>query len=141
MAAGLPLPKRIVGHGWWMMNDAKMSKSLGNVVRPQSYTKVFGVDAFRYFCLREMTLGHDANYSDGAFVTRYNADLANDLGNLVSRATTMVHRYCGGVVPGATAAAEDPALSAQLREILPLVRSRMGDSFQFSLALRDIWEV
>ena len=141
MAAGLPLPKRIVGHGWWLMNDAKMSKSLGNVVRPQSYTKVFGVDAFRYFCLREMTLGHDANYSDAAFLTRYNADLANDLGNLVSRATTMVHRYCGGVVPGATAAAEDPALSRQLRDLLPLVRSRMGDSFQFSLALRDIWDV
>ena len=57
MAAGLPLPKQIVGHGWWLMNDAKMSKSLGNVVRPESYTKVFGVDAFRYFCLREMTLG------------------------------------------------------------------------------------
>ena len=141
MAAGLPLPKRIVGHGWWLMNDAKMSKSLGNVVRPQSYTKVFGVDAFRYFCLREMTLGHDANYSDAAFLTRYNADLANDLGNLVSRATTMVHRYCGGVVPGATAAAEDPALSRQLGDLLPLVRSRMGDSFQFSLALRDIWDV
>ena len=141
MAAGLPLPKRIVGHGWWLMNDAKMSKSLGNVVRPQSYTKVFGVDAFRYFCLREMTLGHDANYSDAAFLTRYNADLANDLGNLVSRATTMVHRYCGGVVPGATAAAEDPALSRQLCDLLPLVRSRMGDSFQFSLALRDIWDV
>ena len=141
MAAGLPLPKRIVGHGWWMMNDAKMSKSLGNVVRPQSYTKVFGVDAFRYFCLREMTLGHDANYTDAAFLTRYNADLANDLGNLVSRATTMVHRYCGGVVPEANAAAEDPALSRQLLELLPLVQSRMGDSFQFSLALRDIWDV
>ena len=141
MAAGLPLPKQIVGHGWWMMNDAKMSKSLGNVVRPQSYTKVFGVDAFRYFCLREMTLGHDANYSDAAFLTRYNADLANDLGNLVSRATTMVHRYCGGVVPEATADAEDAALSRQLRELIPLVQSRMGESFQFSLALRDIWDV
>ena len=141
MAAGLPLPKRIVGHGWWLMNDAKMSKSLGNVVRPQSYTDVFGVDAFRYFCLREMTLGHDASYSDAAFLTRYNADLANDLGNLVSRATTMVHRYCGGVVPTANAAAEEPALSKQLSALLPLVRSRMGDSFQFSLALRDIWDV
>ena len=141
MAAGLPLPKRIVGHGWWMMNDAKMSKSLGNVVRPESYTKVFGVDAFRYFCLREMTLGHDANYTDAAFLTRYNADLANDLGNLVSRATTMVHRYCDGVMPEANPAAEDPALSGQLLELLPLVQSRMGDSFQFSVALRDIWDV
>jgi methionyl-tRNA synthetase len=141
MAAGLPLPKRIVGHGWWMMNDAKMSKSLGNVVRPQSYTKVFGVDAFRYFCLREMTLGHDANYTDAAFLTRYNADLANDLGNLVSRATTMLHRYCGGVVPKPNPEAEEPSLSRQLAEVLPLVHSRMGDSFQFSLALRDIWDV
>jgi methionyl-tRNA synthetase len=141
MAAGLPLPRRIVGHGWWLMNDAKMSKSLGNVVRPQSYTKVFGVDAFRYFCLREMTLGHDANYSDAAFLTRYNADLANDLGNLVSRATTMIHRYCGGVVPEGDAAIEDSALSKQLRELMTLFESRMGESFQFSMALRDIWDV
>jgi len=141
MAAGLPLPKQIVGHGWWLMNDAKMSKSLGNVVRPQSYTKIFGVDAFRYFCLREMTLGHDANYSDEAFLTRYNADLANDLGNLVSRATTMVHRYCAGVVPDGDTAFEDPALTQQLRELIPLVQSRMGESFQFSMALRDIWDV
>lgn len=141
LAAGLPLPKQIVGHGWWLMNDAKMSKSLGNVVRPQSYTKIFGVDAFRYFCLREMTLGHDANYSDEAFLTRYNADLANDLGNLVSRATTMVHRYCDGVVPGAGPAVEDPALAQQLRDLIPVVQSRMGESFQFSMALRDIWDV
>ncbi|HUP39231.1 MAG TPA: methionine--tRNA ligase [Vicinamibacterales bacterium] len=141
MAAGLPLPKQIVGHGWWLMNDAKMSKSLGNVVRPQSYTKVFGVDAFRYFCLREMTLGHDANYSDEAFLTRYNADLANDLGNLVSRATTMVHRYCQGVIPEPDGAFEDSALTQQLRELIPLVQSRMGETYHFSLALRDIWDV
>ena len=99
--AELPIPSKVVGHGWWLMNEAKMSKSLGNVVRPHSYTKVFGVDAFRYFVLREMTLGHDANFSDEAFLTRYNADLANDLGNLVSRATTMIHRYCGGDYPRA----------------------------------------
>jgi methionyl-tRNA synthetase len=141
MAAGLPLPKQIVGHGWWMMNDAKMSKSLGNVVRPQSYTKVFGVDAFRYFCLREMTLGHDANYSDDAFLTRYNADLANDLGNLVSRATTMVHRYCEGIVPELDTGLEDSALTRQLRELIPLVQARMGESYQFSMALRDVWDV
>jgi methionyl-tRNA synthetase len=141
MAAGLPLPKQIVGHGWWLMNDAKMSKSLGNVVRPQSYTKVFGVDAFRYFCLREMTLGHDANYSDDAFLTRYNADLANDLGNLVSRATTMVHRYCEGIVPEPDTSLEDSGLTRQLRELIPLVQTRMGQSYQFSMALRDVWDV
>ena len=88
-----------------------------------------------------MTLGHDANYTDSAFLTRYNADLANDLGNLVSRATTMVHRYCGGVVPAASAAAEDSALTRQLRELIPSVESRMGESFQFSIALREIWDV
>jgi methionyl-tRNA synthetase len=141
MAAGLPLPKRIVGHGWWLMNDAKMSKSLGNVVRPQAYTKVFGVDAFRYFCLREMTLGHDANYSDETFLGRYNADLANDLGNLVSRATTMVHRYCGGVVPESHTEYADVPLSNLVREVVPLVKNRMGETFQFSIALRDIWEL
>ena len=141
MAAGLDLPKQVVGHGWWLMNEAKMSKSLGNVVRPQSYTKVFGVDAFRYFVLREMTLGHDANFSDEAFLTRYNADLANDLGNLVSRATTMIHRYCGGVIPQSDAGHGDAALRQRLDELAPLVTRRMTESYQFSMALRDLWDV
>ena len=123
------------------MNDAKMSKSLGNVVRPQSYTKVFGVDAFRYFVLREMMFGQDANFSDEAFLTRYNADLANDLGNLVSRATTMIHRYCGGAVPESRAEHEDHSLSQRLKELGPLVTARMSHSYQFSMALRDIWDV
>ena len=99
MAADLPVPKRVIGHGWWLMNEAKMSKSLGNVVRPQGYVERFGVDALRYFVMREMVLGQDANFADEAFLTRYNADLANDLGNVVSRVTTMIQRYCGGVVP------------------------------------------
>jgi methionyl-tRNA synthetase len=141
MAADLPLPKQIVGHGWWLMNDAKMSKSVGNVVRPESYTNVFGVDAFRYFVLREMTLGHDANFTDEAFLTRYNADLANDLGNLVSRATTMIHRYCDGVIPDAGADYEDAALRRRVDELVPVVGLRMSESYQFSFALRDIWEV
>ena len=101
MAADLPVPKRVIGHGWWLMNEAKMSKSLGNVVRPQGYVERFGVDALRYFVMREMVLGQDANFADDAFLTRYNADLANDLGNVVSRVTTMIQRYCGGVVPAA----------------------------------------
>ncbi len=141
MAAELEIPKRVVGHGWWMMNEAKMSKSLGNVVRPQSYTKVFGVDAFRYFVLREMTLGHDGNFSDEAFLTRYNADLANDLGNLVSRATTMIHRYCDGVIPLPSGEHEDVALRRRLDDVVSFVRSSMSESFQFSMALRDIWDL
>ena len=100
MAAGVKPPDRIVAHGWWLMGGAKMSKSLGNVARYQDYVEVFGVDALRYFVMREMSLlGQDANFSDDAILTRFNADLANDLGNLVSRTTTMIHRYSGGIVP------------------------------------------
>ena len=141
MAAGLDIPRRIVAHGWWMMNYAKMSKSLGNVVRPEAYTRIFGVDGFRYFVLREMTLGHDANFSDEAFLTRYNADLANDLGNLVSRSTTMIQRYCDSVIPEPTSVYEDASLESSLQALLPLVTSRITDSCMFSLALRDIWDV
>jgi methionyl-tRNA synthetase len=145
MAAGLELPRRIVGHGWWMMNDAKMSKSLGNVVRPESYTAMFGVDALRYFVLREATLGNDASFNDDAFLTRYNADLANDLGNLASRATTMIHRYCGGTVPASIAEWEDrpeeQRLGRRLDEVIASTDRQMADSYAFSQALRDIWEV
>jgi len=144
MAAGLAIPRRIIGHGWWMMHDAKMSKSLGNVVRPEAYTKVFGVDAFRYFVLREAALGHDANFTDEAFLTRYNSDLANDLGNLASRATTMIHRYRKGVVPYPERATEDraeeQALRARLDVVIEAVRSHMTESYLFSAALREIWD-
>ena len=96
LAAGLPLPRQIVSHGWWLMDGAKMSKSKGNVVAPHEYIDRFGLDALRYFVFREMVFGQDASFGDEAVLTRYNADLANDLGNLVSRSTTMIHRYCGG---------------------------------------------
>ena len=92
MAADLPLPRQIVSHGWWLMEGAKMSKSLGNVVEPGAYVQRFGLDAIRYFVMREMMFGQDASFTDEAVLGRYNADLANDLGNLVSRATTMIHR-------------------------------------------------
>jgi methionyl-tRNA synthetase len=145
MAAGLELPRRIIGHGWWLMNDAKMSKSLGNVVRPDSYTKIFGVDALRYFVLREATLGNDANFSDDALLTRYNADLANDLGNLASRSATMIHRYCEGVVPASSAQfegrPEEGRLSAKLDEVIRSVNTQMADTYAFSQALRDIWDL
>jgi len=144
LAAGLPLPRQIVSHGWWLMEGAKMSKSKGNVVRPADYIERFGLDALRYFVYREMVFGQDANFGDEAILTRYNADLANDLGNLVSRATTMIHRYCRGVVPapdiGLRARTEEQALETVVASLVESVKASMR-SFQLNLALREIWDV
>jgi methionyl-tRNA synthetase len=144
LAAGLPLPRQIVSHGWWLMEGAKMSKSKGNVVRPADYIERFGLDALRYFVYREMVFGQDANFGDEAILTRYNSDLANDLGNLASRATTMIHRYCGGVVPvpdiGLRARTEEQALETAVAVLVESVKMSMR-SFQLNFALREIWEV
>jgi methionyl-tRNA synthetase len=143
MAAGLDLPRRVIGHGWWLMNEAKMSKSLGNVVQPQGYVDRFGVDALRYFVLREMVVGQDANFADETFLTRYNADLANDLGNVVSRITTMIQRYCGGVVPGPSAALPGPPevdLARSADETIRRAKHEAG-MFDFSSALREVWSL
>jgi methionyl-tRNA synthetase len=99
MSAGLPLPERIVAHGWWLRDAAKISKSQGGVVDPIPLIREFGVDPLRYFLMREMVFGQDANYSDEAFIERVNTDLANDLGNLASRCLKMVSDYCAGVIP------------------------------------------
>jgi methionyl-tRNA synthetase len=143
MSAGLTPPKRIIAHGWWLMGGAKMSKSLGNVARYQDYAGVFGVDALRYFVMREMVLGGDANFSDEAILTRFNADLANDLGNLVSRATTMIHRYCDGVVPASPIDTRDELdinlIAATDRAIQGVLRQ--FDAFQITLALQEAWEL
>jgi methionyl-tRNA synthetase len=141
MAAGLEVPKRIIGHGWWLMNEAKMSKSLGNVVQPQGYVDRFGVDALRYFVMREMVVGQDASFADETFLTRYNSDLANDLGNVVSRVTTMVHRYCAGRIPTASLVLEagpDTDLISTTRDTIArtLEQARL---FDFSTALREVW--
>jgi methionyl-tRNA synthetase len=144
LAAGLPLPRQVVSHGWWLMEGAKMSKSKGNVVRPHEYVARFGLDAIRYFVFREMVFGQDASFGDEAILTRYNSDLANDLGNLVSRTTTMLHRYCEGVVPS-----PDPAMQGREpeRELAGAANALVASvqastrSFQLSTALRDIWEV
>lgn len=101
MALGMELPQRLLVHGWWMNRGAKMSKSSGNVVDPVPYVEHWGADAFRYFVMREMVTGQDADFSDERFAQRYQSDLANDLGNLVQRSLSMVHRYRGGQVPGA----------------------------------------
>jgi methionyl-tRNA synthetase len=99
MAAGVELPKSVVGHGWWLRDNQKISKSLGNVVRPDYLIEEFGADPVRYFLMREMVFGQDSNYSDESFLTRYNADLANGLGNTLSRAIKMSDSYFGGKTP------------------------------------------
>ncbi|HAM71154.1 MAG TPA: methionine--tRNA ligase [Verrucomicrobiales bacterium] len=98
-AAGLPLPKRLLVHGWWQKDGQKMSKSTGVIVDPVSVVADWGLDAFRYYVVRELDLGPDGNWTDAGFESRYNAELANGLGNLVNRALSMLKKYRGGVVP------------------------------------------
>ncbi len=137
MALDLPLPKTIFAHGWWTVNGEKMSKSLGNVVDPGAMVEEFGVDPFRYFLLREVPFGQDGDFSRSAFIGRYNSDLANDLGNLVSRTLTMIERYSGGLVPsqGPDDGFEE-LVAAASREV-----ANSLDQFQFHRALQEIWVV
>jgi methionyl-tRNA synthetase len=119
-AAGLPQPKMIFAHGWWITGGEKMSKSLGNVIKPLDLAQSYGVDAFRYFLTRDMTLGRDADFSQENLVRRYQADLANDLGNLLNRLVHMIGRYSGGRVPAPAQALEiDTALRQQCQAIVP----------------------
>ncbi|HIC36600.1 MAG TPA: methionine--tRNA ligase, partial [Candidatus Marinimicrobia bacterium] len=99
MAAGIPLPKSILAHGWWMSEESKMSKSLGNVVNPLELIDDYGVDSVRFFLMRDMVLGMDANFTMESFIKRYNADLANDYGNLVNRVTILIQKHFDGKIP------------------------------------------
>ncbi|HEX7343136.1 MAG TPA: class I tRNA ligase family protein, partial [bacterium] len=120
-ATGLDLPETIFGHGWWLFEDAKMSKSLGNVVKPLSMADKYGVDAFRFFLVREMSLGMDASFSEAALVNRYNSELANDLGNLYSRLLKLLKTYSDGRIPKA-ADANDETGSLKAEPLWPKVR-------------------
>ncbi|MHB1419981.1 MAG: methionine--tRNA ligase [Bacillota bacterium] len=141
MAAGIEPPKKVFGHGWLLVEGGKMSKSRGNVVDPLVLIDRYGADAIRYFLLREMPFGSDGYYSEDALILRTNNDLANDLGNLVSRTTAMIEKFAGGKVP---TPGEDEPIDQELKELatsIPGEVDRCLDEFQFSAALTAIWKL
>jgi methionyl-tRNA synthetase len=135
MAADLPLPKKIFAHGWILHEDNKMSKSRGNVVRPGPIVDVVGADALRYFLLREITFGQDGSFSYDALIQRYNADLANGLGNLASRTLTMIHQYRNGVIPDSPGSSDIAEAARRTTEIT----MDAFCEFNFSRGLETLW--
>jgi methionyl-tRNA synthetase len=142
MAAGLPLPKGIMAHGWLLFEESKMSKTRGNIVRSETILDVLGADALRYFLLREVVFGSDGSFSFDALVQRYNSDLANGLGNLASRTLTMITRYFKGEVPYPSHTASREPSDDAIAEIAADVIAdfnQLFDAFQFSKALEACW--
>ena len=134
-AAGIPLPKGLLVHGWWLQSGQKMSKSTGNALNPLDLVAEFGTDAFRYFLIREMNVGQDSDFSKELFLIRYNSDLANDLGNLINRTLNMTNRFAGAVVPQATIEEEPEAeLKALWAKTAPEY-AQLCEGFQFHTAL------
>jgi methionyl-tRNA synthetase len=139
MASGLPLPRTVYGHGWWLRDDTKMSKSKGNVLDPQAILKVFGPDPLRYFLLREIPIGQDGNFSHEGFLHRVNSDLANDFGNLVQRTLTMIGSYFGGTIDGP---GEETAEDARIRTEFGDLKRRVFDHYDscaLNRALEETW--
>ncbi|HEV3329677.1 MAG TPA: methionine--tRNA ligase [Bryobacteraceae bacterium] len=134
MAAGLELPKRIFAHGWLLFEESKMSKTRGNIVRPDPIRQVMGADALRYFLLREVVFGQDGSFSYDALVGRYNSDLANGLGNLASRTLAMIQQYRGGAAPGGG----DSAI-AELAQQAIETTEKAFDRLEFSRGLEAVW--
>ena len=141
MAAMLPLPKQVWAHGWFLMDAAKMSKSKGNVVLPRPIANMLGMDALRYFLLRDVVFGQDGNFSYDALVTRYNSDLANGLGNLASRTAAMLEKNFAGKIPKpGPRLPQDDTLAREAQNAIGEVLERY-DKFEFARALETIWSV
>jgi len=140
MALDLPLPKQVYGHGWLLLEGGKMSKSKGNVVDPQILVDKYGLDAIRYFLLREVPFGSDGVFSNEALINRINSDLANDLGNLVSRTVAMIDKYFGGTVPAEKVQGDFDRDLMTLVSETPAKVEDLLDKLQFSTALAEIWK-
>ncbi len=140
MALGLPLPKKIFGHGWLLMKDGKMSKSKGNVVYPEMLVERYGLDALRYYLMRSVPFGSDGVFTPEDFVSRVNYDLANDLGNLLNRTIAMINKYCEGVVPPykSQVTAFDSELSTTAANVIGKYHHAM-ENMEFNIALTEIW--
>ena len=140
-ALGIELPKTIFAHGWWLISGEKMSKSKGNTIDPFYVIDKYGKNAYRYFMLREISPGLDGAFSEEAFITRFNSDLANDIGNLLNRTLTMVEKYFDGVVPGRGAPdAKAEEIESELKELPGRVDSFMSE-LKFNQALMAVWEM
>ena len=144
MAAGLPLPRGIIAHGWLLFEEEKMSKSRGNVVRAEPIRQVMGADALRYFLLREVSFGQDGSFSYDALVTRYNSDLANDWGNLASRTLNMISRYFGGKVPYPSAGVAWLQADLKIMKLAEQARDSLREAFlqyHFARGLESVWQL
>ncbi len=141
MALDIELPNQVFGHGWILFDDDKMSKSKGNIIYPEPIIDLYGIDAFKYFLLREFSFGNDGSFTREKFLQRLNSDLANDLGNLVSRTITMIEKYNDGIIPQVGTEEE---IDTSLKDIGTSVAEKVEnyiDKLNFSQALEEIWKL